>query len=204
MKAWKSHLSSAFIWHSSTNTLSLWACWRAQAVVAQCTLTFLMALVAWPSFRWAASSAFRCSSLWQRSLVALFAGNCSGPHSFSPVAEVASLTVWLGQPWGEHTHAHCLQYFKHGWLEQEVSNMSEAGGATWCGHPWRHLCNGCHWGRDGWVHPLWSEGLSCIYSWWQSPQGCQWQLSPQCTALGDRGWGCSGSLLQPFQGPLEL
>ena len=98
-KAWWSHPSSAFASHSSTNTLLLWACWKAQAVVAQCNLACL-----WPKWPVHCSgtppalhlSPALCSRnpwwpcLWVVTL---------GPCSFSPVAEVAHLTVWLVQSW---------------------------------------------------------------------------------------------------------
>ena len=146
--------------HSSgtpaVNTPSLWACWRAQAVVVWQTLACLMALVAcfmasaaWVSFRQATSSAFQSICLWQRSPVALFVSNHSRAVFILSCRGRSLSDSAVGTTQGEHAHACHLQCLWHGRLEQWVSNMSEAADITLGGQPWRHLSERCHWGRDG-------------------------------------------------------
>ena len=94
MKAWQSHPFAAFASCSNANTLSQWACWRVKAMLWLYTSTSLMASVAWTSFRHARSSVFSFSSLWQKSMVALFVSNCSRDTFISPAAEGAHLRNW--------------------------------------------------------------------------------------------------------------
>ena len=176
MKAWQYHLSSTFVWHCRSSTISLWACWRAQAVVvwwtSACLMTsvaYFMASKAWASFVWAASSMFKSRALWQRFPMALFPSNCSRAVFILSCRGRSLSDSTSGTTLGGKAHAHHLWCLWHGRLEQWVSNMSEAGDVTWDGHPWRHLYEGCHWGRDGWVCPLWPkaqgaelQGLSMV------------------------------------------
>ena len=148
------------------------------------SLACLMALVVWTSFRWATSSAFKSNSFpWKAWLQAV----ALGLHSISPVAEEVYLTGQLVWPWGECVHAGCLWCVWHSRCKKWVSNMKEPGGITWCGHPWRHLHEGCHWDRDGCICLLRPEGIFCFFSWGYSPQGHWWWLCPRHTMLGDRG-----------------
>ena len=107
-------------------------------LVAWQTSACFMASAVWALFSCTASSAFKSSSLQQKTWWPHLWVIALGPHSFSSVAEVAHSTVWLVQPWGglrtwDKGDAHHLQCLWHGWLEQRVSNVSEAEGSTWCG-----------------------------------------------------------------------
>ena len=114
------------------------------------------------------------------------------------------LQVQLGQPWGEHAFACCLQCLWHNRLEQWVSNMSKTGGCNLAWLPTDVSAWGLPLGQ-GWLSlsPLaWGDLLFLLLR--AEPPELPMVLSPQCTVLGDRGWGYGGSLLQPFQGPLEM
>ena len=84
-----------------------------------------------------------------------------------------------------------------------MSGVSEARDAIWCGHPWRHLCEGCHWGVDDWVHTP-GPGESSAPPVEGEPPGPLMAALSSAYCTGKQGLRLQGSLLQLFQGPLEL
>ena len=86
------------------------------------------------------------SSLWQRSLEALVVSSCSRVmFIFSSSRRHLSDRV-AGTTLGG-TCICWLPLVSSAWWAGAVGNMKEAGGVTWCGHPWRCLHEDCCWGR---------------------------------------------------------
>ena len=112
-----------------------------------------MASVAWASFK------HTTSSLWQKSMVALFVSNHSRPCSFSPVAEVAHLTGWLVHPWRGP---------KAMWQRQCPPPVVSLAGAVekWLGQSW-----GC---KLEWLPVETSAGGLPLGQGWQSPSSLAW------------------------------
>ena len=124
---------------------------------------------------------FKSSSLQHRFLVALFASSHSRAELIFSCNGSSLSNSPTGMTLGWWPHACHLQCLWHGWLEQWVSNVTEAGGATW-----RHLHDDCHQGRDSTVHPsdLKGSSVSLVEGRASSATNGGWLLGILCLEVG--------------------
>ena len=153
---------------------------------------------------------FSSSSLWQKSMVALFASNCSRATFIFSCRCSSSSEKLAGPPleeaWGHATKgmlATCSVFGRVSWSSWGVmwAKLRVPAGMAIC----RDVCvRVANKDRSDRVCPLWPEWIFQFFGCWQSLPSCRWWPSPWCAAPGDRGWGDRGSLLQSLHGAHEL
>ena len=197
-KAWWSCPSSTFTPCSSTSILFMWACCSAQAVVVWHTLASFIALVAWASFRCAASSTLSSSFLQWKSMVAPLVSNCSRAMFIFSCSWSSSCDRQAGSlvegAWGCVTKgmlAICSVFGGGSWEVTWVKLRVPVEVATW-GDVCRRVATGT--GVTGSSPLAWGD-------LWFS--GCWQWLFPQSALPGGGGQGNGGSLLQLLHGAYE-